>query len=161
MKKEIYTGYWLMKTEPEVFSIHDLKKLKKAPWDGVRNYQARNFMRDHMRLGDKILFYHSSTDPAGIAGLAEVSKTAFPDHTALNPKSQFYDPRSTKENPVWVMVEVSFVAVFPHFVSLAELKSNPFLKDMLAVKPGMRLSVQPVQRKHYEIVLSMSGLRKK
>ena len=114
--------YWLMKSEPSVFSIDDLRANKTEPWDGVRNYQARNFMRDQMQLEDEILFYHSNCHPPGIAGLAVVAKTAFPDFTAWDAKSQYYDPKSTPQAPRWVMVEVRFKQKFHHLISLNELK---------------------------------------
>ncbi len=140
-----------MKTEPDVFSIDDLKKKGHAPWDGVRNYQARNYMRD-MRIGDLILFYHSSCKPPGVAGLARVCKEAIPDHTSWDPKSDYYDPRSSKEKPLWFMLEVEFVEKFPRLVSLDELRGTPELKDMLVLRRGMRLSVQPVDEKNFATV---------
>lgn len=151
--------YWLMKSEPDVFSIDDLKAKGRAPWDGVRNYQARNYMRDGMRVGDLILFYHSSTEPPGVAGLARVAREAYPDFTAWDPRSDYRDPKSTPENPVWMMVDVEFVAKFPRFISLEELKSSPVLKGMLVAKRGIRLSVQPVEKKHFEAVLKMAGAK--
>src|SRR5690348_14287413 len=110
--------YWLMKTEPDVFSIDDLEKKKRAHWDGVRNFQARNFMRDQMKAGDLNLFYHSSTIPPGVAGLARVCREAYPDFTAWDKKSDFFDPRSTPEKPLWMMVDVEFVKKFPRLISL-------------------------------------------
>jgi predicted RNA-binding protein with PUA-like domain len=147
--------FWLMKTEPDVFSIDDLKKKKNAPWDGVRNYQARNFMKN-MKVGDLVLFYHSSVVPPGIAGLARVSREAFPDPTSWDIKSDYFDPRSTSAKPLWFMVEVEFVKKFPKLVLLDQLKSRPDLEGMLVVKRGMRLSVQPVEKKHFEIILKIA-----
>jgi predicted RNA-binding protein with PUA-like domain len=140
-----------MKTEPEVFSIDDLAKKKRNSWDGVRNYQARNYMRD-MKLGDQILFYHSSTTPPGVAGLARVCKEAYPDFTSWDPKSPYFDPRSTPTNPLWMMVDVEFVAKFSTYVPLERLRATPALKTMLVLKRGMRLSVQPVTPSEFEKV---------
>ena len=109
-------NYWLMKSEPDVFGIDDLKRVKKEPWDGVRNYQARNYMRDEMKKGDKILFYHSNTDVPGVVGIMEVSKEAFPDHTSWDKKSKYFDPKSSEENPRWFMIEVKYVSKFPRTV---------------------------------------------
>jgi predicted RNA-binding protein with PUA-like domain len=149
--------YWLMKSEPETFSIDDLKSRPKKTeaWDGVRNYQARNFMRDDMKKGDPILFYHSNCETPGIVGIAEVAREAYPDHTAQDPKSRYYDPKATSENPRWFMVDVKFVKKFPHTLSLVELKANPALKDMLLVQKGSRLSVMPVKENEWKAILKM------
>jgi predicted RNA-binding protein with PUA-like domain len=157
--ERIPMNYWLMKTEPDVFSIDDLDKMKRAPWDGVRNYQARNNMRS-MKKGDMVLFYHSSTEPAGVAGLARVSRESFPDDTAWDSKSDTFDPRSTKARPVWFMVEVEFQEKFPHFVSLEEMKADPRLQAMMVTRRGMRLSVQPVEKEHAEIVVGLGRKEK-
>ena len=133
--------YWLMKSEPSTYSIDDLAKDKITAWDGVRNYQARNFMRDTMKPGDLILFYHSNAEPAGVAGLAKVVKAGYPD-----PKDS-----------LWSMVDVGFFQKFKKFVSLEELKTNSMLKDMLVVRRGMRLSVQPVDQAHFEAVVKMGA----
>lgn len=138
-----------MKSEPDVFSIDDLERKGRAPWDGVRNYQARNFMRDDMRAGDWILFYHSNAAPPGVAGLARVCREAYPDPTAWDPKSAYHDPRSSPEHPVWLMVDVEFVERFPHFVSLDELKTDRALAGLMVTRRGMRLSVQPVDPAHF------------
>ena len=151
-------NYWLMKSEPESYSIDDLKRDKKTHWDGVRNYQVRNFMRDQMKVGDMVLFYHSSAEPPGVAGLAQISKTAYPDPTAWDPKDHHYDPKSDPKNPTWLMVDVKFVEKFPQFVSLSDLRANPKLKGLLVLKRGMRLSVQPVEKLHFEIIRKMGGL---
>ena len=147
--------YWLMKSEPDVFSIDDLRRDGRAPWDGVRNFQARNNMRA-MKKGDLVLFYHSSTEPPGVAGLARVAREAFPDHTAWEKKSEYYDPRSKPEKPLWMMVEIEFVEAFPKYVPLDRLKSDPRLTGMLVARRG-RLSVQPVEEKHFRRVLEMAG----
>ena len=144
-----------MKSEPESYSIDDLKRDKKTHWDGVRNYQVRNFMRDQMKVGDLVLFYHSSAEPPGVAGLAQISKTGYPDPTAWDPKDHHYDPKSDPKNPAWLMVDVKFVEKFPHFVSLPELRANPKLKNLLVLKRGMRLSVQPVGKADFEAIQKM------
>ncbi len=134
--------YWLMKSEPNEFSFDDLKVEpdSTAHWDGVRNYQARNFMRNEMKKGDLVLFYHSNCDPPGVVGIAEVVKEAYPDHTAWDPKDKHFDPKTTKDNPVWFMVEVKWKKAFKRFVSLHELKETRELKDMKVVQRGQRLS---------------------
>ncbi len=148
--------YWLMKSEPDVFSIQDLeKKNKPESWDGVRNYQARNFMRDDMKKGDLVLFYHSSCEVPGVAGIAEVTKEAYPDPTSWDKKSQYYDPKSSKENPRWFMVEVSWKQTFKQVISLQSIKENKKLKDMRLVQKGNRLSIMPVTEKEFEIIKTM------
>jgi predicted RNA-binding protein with PUA-like domain len=141
-----------MKTEPDVFSIDRLKQMKRAPWDGVRNFQARNFMKNDMKVGDLILFYHSSTEPPGVAGLARVAKEAFPDYTSWDKKSSYYDPRSSKEKPLWFMVEIEFVEKFPHYVTLDEIRGNPRLQKMMVIRRGMRLSIQPVSEADFNMI---------
>lgn len=150
--------HWLMKTEPEEFSLDDLRRAPKqtAPWDGVRNYQARNHMRDGMKLGDRVLFYHSSCDPTGVVGTARIAREAYPDDSAWNKKSDYYDPRSTPDNPVWLRVDVKFESELPHIVTLEEMKHVPGLKNMLVIKKGMRLSIQPVTPEEFDIVLAHS-----
>ena len=132
--------YWLMKVEPAAYSIDDLKRDGTTRWDGVRNYQARNFMRDEMRIGDKVLFYASNAEPSGVTGLAEVSKEAEPE----------------KKDPTWVMVEIKFVKKFPRVVSLETLKTTKGLENMVVTRKGSRLSIQPVTKAEYDIVLSLS-----
>ena len=151
--------YWLMKSEPNVFGIEDLKKVKKEPWDGVRNYQARNFMRDDMKVGDEVLFYHSNAKPPGVAGLAKVSKEAFPDHTAFDKKSKYFDPKSDPDNPRWMMVEVEYVSQFKEVIPLDTLKTAKGLEEMLVIKRGQRLSIQPVTAKEYKIIKKMGSAR--
>lgn len=150
--------FWLMKTEPDVFSIRDLKNRpgKKEHWDGVRNYQARNHMRDGMSVGDKVLFYHSSVDPVGVAGIATIASAAQPDPTALDPESKYHDPKATPAKNPWVMVEVKFDREFPRLITLDELRSAPGLEDMMVIKRGMRLSIQPVKPEEFEIVLKLA-----
>ena len=144
--------YWLMKSEPLTYSIEHLKKDKKALWDGVRNYQARNFMKN-MNPGDKILFYHSNTKPPGIAGLARVSRAAVLDPTAFDKNSPYFDPKSTKEKPRWFCVEVQFEKAFSNLFSLEDLRKEKPLKNMLVLKKGQRLSVQPVTKKEYDYII--------
>lgn len=148
--------YWLMKTEPGCFSIDDLAALPNGTtsWDGVRNYQARNFMRDGMSLGDMILFYHSVTEP-GVAGIARVVRESYPDHTAWNPEDRHFDPRSTPEKPLWHMVDVQFVEKFPNSVPLSVMRGVKGLEGMEVLKKGSRLSVMPVTAEEFEIVCRM------
>ena len=149
--------YWLMKTEPEVFSIDDLKNNpnQSSQWEGVRNYQARNFMRDEMKVGDQVLIYHSNCKPPGVAGVAVVSKEAYPDHFAWDKKSKYFDEKCNPENPRWVMVDVKFRAKFSEVVSLPALKEQKGLEEMLILRPGNRLSITPITKKEFEIIQKM------
>lgn len=147
--------YWLMKSEPDAFSIDDLKSKKTSLWDGVRNYQARNFMMNDMKPGDEVLFYHSSTKPPGVAGLATVAKAAVPDPTAQDKRSKYYDPKASPEKPIWFCVEVKFKKKFKELIPLDELKAHAPLKDMLVLKKGQRLSIQPVTKKEFDYILSL------
>jgi predicted RNA-binding protein with PUA-like domain len=148
--------YWLMKSEPDVYSIDDLARDGVTSWSGVRNYQARNFMRDEMRVGDMVLFYHSNAEPPGVAGIARVVEPAHPDLTAQNPQSEYYDPKAKPENPIWVMVDVGFVKKYDRVVSLHDLRTDPGLAGMLVIKRGMRLSVQPVDPAHAKRIESLA-----
>lgn len=150
--------YWLMKSEPDVYSIDQLRKDKTTWWEGVRNYQARNFMMKDMQVGDAVLFYHSNAEPPGVAGLARVSKIAAPDSAQFDKKSEYFDPKATKEKPIWYCVQVEYVDRFAEIVSLAELRENEKLADMLVLQKGSRLSVQPVDKKHYDTIKKMGGL---
>ena len=152
------TRYWLMKSEPDVYSIADLQRDGTTCWDGVRNYQARNFMRDDMRVGDGVLFYHSNAQPMGIYGVARVVRTAYPDHTAFDPADPHYDPKSDPATPTWMMVDVGYVGTFKEPVTLATLKATPALEKMLVIQRGSRLSVQPVSRKEWDIIMKMGEL---
>ena len=134
---------WLMKSEPDAFGIDDLARVRVKPWTGVRNYQARNFMRQ-MRVGDDVLFYHSNARPSGVAGLARVHRTGVVDETQFNPRSPYYNPKSGRDEPRWDCVDVEFVEKLPAVVSLDELREAPGLEDMMVLRRGMRLSVQPV-----------------
>jgi predicted RNA-binding protein with PUA-like domain len=148
--------HWLMKTEPDAFSIARLKKLGRSPWDGVRSFQARNHMQA-MKLGDLSLFYHSSTDPPGVVGLSRVVREAYPDHTQFDRKSKYYDASAKPDAPRWFMVDVEFVERFPKMITLAELKADPELAGMLVIRRGMRLSVQPVEASHMRHILALAN----
>lgn len=148
-------NYWLMKSEPDVFSIDDLKKKKKSGWDGVRNYQARNFMRDDMKLGDLVLFYHSSCEVPGVSGLAKVSKTSHPDPSQFDSKSEYYDPKATHEAPRWFMVEVEFVERFDQVITLTTIKATKGLESMPLVQKGSRLSINPVTASEFKIITAL------
>lgn len=146
-----------MKSEPDEYSIDDLKRDKKAPWFGVRSYQARNFMRDGMRKGDRVLFYHSSCKLVGVAGIAEVANDAYPDRTQFEQKSPYYDPKSSKENPRWMLVDVKYVKKFSDVISLPQLRKERKLKKMIILRPGNRLSVTPVTPGEYDAVLALGA----
>ncbi len=140
-----------MKSEPGAFSIDDLARKKTGGWDGVRNYQARNFMKD-MTVGDKVLFYHSNAGPSGVAGTAEVCRTAYPDPTQFDTADGHYDPKATADKPIWFQVDLRFVSKFPRFIPLDELRKMPELADMLLFKRS-RLSVQPVSTAHWKAIM--------
>lgn len=148
--------YWLMKTEPDTFSIDDLERVRIEPWTGVRNYTARNSMRDDMQVGDGVLFYHSSCEPPGVAGLARVARTGVVDATQFEPSSPYFDPGAKREEPRWICVDVAFERRLPRFVSLAELRAAPQLEGMLLFQRGMRLSVQPVGEAHFSAIVAMA-----
>ncbi len=145
--------YWLMKSEPDVFSIDDLKAKKRGFWDGVRNYQARNFMMNDMTIGDMVLFYHSNAEPPGIAGLARVCEKAKPDPSQWDKKSEYYDPKSTTQNPRWHAVTVEFVKKFKSLYTLDAIRNNKDLQTMLVIKRGQRLSIQPVTAAEYKVII--------
>jgi predicted RNA-binding protein with PUA-like domain len=148
-------NYWLMKSEPSSFSINDLEKApsKTTCWDGVRNYQARNFLRDSIKSGDQVLFYHSNADPPAIVGIAEVVREGYPDHTAYDSKDHHYDPKSNPKNPTWYMVNIKHVRTFKKPLSLEELRHRPELENMVLLQKGGRLSVQPVTPKEWEAIV--------
>lgn len=154
-------NYWLMKTEPTTYSIDDLMNEKDQTdyWDGVRNYQARNFMRDQMKKGDQVLFYHSNTKPPGVAGTAEIVREGYPDFTAFDPSSRYFDPKSTPENPRWFMVNIQFRKKFQSILPLEEIKANPKLQNMKLIQRGQRLSVQPVTQDEFNTILEMAENR--
>ncbi len=147
--------YWLMKSEPNEFSIDDLQRVTVEPWDGVRNYQARNFIRDQMALGDRAFFYHSSCQTPGIVGIMEIAGAAYPDPTAFMPQNAHYDAKSDPRNPTWMLVEVKFVSKLKHPVTLQRLKQEPALADMQLLKRGNRLSVFPVEARHWRRIMQL------
>jgi predicted RNA-binding protein with PUA-like domain len=151
--------YWLMKSEPDVFSFDDLKKRPKKtePWNGVRNYQARNFMRDEMKIGDQILFYHSSCDVPGVAGIAKVNSETYPDLTQFDKKSEYFDPKATNENPRWFLIDVTFMKDLKSFVSLEEIKKHKNLSEMRLLQRGNRLSILPVTREEFEYIVKLGS----
>lgn len=152
--------YWLMKSEPSVFSWSDLLTCPNSttPWEGVRNYQARNYMRDDMQVGDGILFYHSSSDPTAIVGIARVASRAYPDPSAFDQHSKYYDARSKMDNPQWLLVDVTAVETLPRPLTLDQLRHLPGLDSMVLLKKGSRLSVQPVSIDEWRVVLEAAGI---
>jgi predicted RNA-binding protein with PUA-like domain len=153
-------NYWLIKSEGDCYSIDDLKKDKKTPWSGIRNFQARNFMRDTMKIGDKILFYHSNggkQNPTGVYGTAKVFSRSYEDSTQFDKKDEHYDPKSKKENPTWVLVDMAFVSKFKNPITLSAIKFEPSLKGMMVSQIGSRLSIQPVSKEHFEIIIKMAN----
>jgi predicted RNA-binding protein with PUA-like domain len=154
--------YWLFKSEPNVFGIHHLAKRlhQTEPWDGVRNYQARNFLRDDVQMGDLAFFYHSNCEPPGIVGVMSIVKTGYPDTTQFDPESRYYDPRATREKPIWYRVDVKLEQSFPRLISLAELKSHPALQSLWILRRGNRLSITPLTQSEWQAiyVLATDGL---
>lgn len=148
------TNYWLMKSEPSCFSIDDLYKSPKqtAPWDNIRNYQARNYMRDTMQIGDLAFFYHSSCNPPGIVGIMEIVSKAYPDYMAYDPNNRYFDPKSTPENPRWVLIDVRFKEKFPHIITLEHLRQWPELAKMPLLRKGNRLSITPVSAEEWKFI---------
>ncbi|WP_455384423.1 EVE domain-containing protein [Acidihalobacter prosperus] len=147
--------YWLMKSEPDVFGIDDLERVGREPWDGIRNYQARNFMRDRMQVGDKAFFYHSNADPTGIAGIMRIASTPYPDPTAFDPEAKYYDPKSDPDSPRWQLVDVEFERKLKRVITLAELRTHPELEGMALLRKGNRLSIMPVEPEHWEFILGL------
>ena len=149
--------YWLFKSEPTAYSFSDLLKEpdRTAEWDGVRNYQVRNYMRDEMKVGDGVLFYHSSAKPLAVVGTASIVREAYPDSTAWDPNDRHFDQRSTPDNPVWLMVDIKAEQEFAHPVTLPQIKANHNLQDMLLARRGMRLSIQPVTQQEWEEVVAL------
>lgn len=148
--------YWLMKSEPEAYSIDDLKQDKVEPWDGIRNYQARNFMRDQMKKGDLAFFYHSNCKVPGVVGIMSIHQESYPDHTAFDPKSKYFDPKSNPDNPRWCMVDVKFKKKFNSTIPLSTLRETVGLESMVLLRPGNRLSITPVTEEEWNIVLSLA-----
>lgn len=153
-------NYWLFKSEPDAYSIDDLAKAPQRTtcWDGVRNYQARNLLRDEVRVGDRVLFYYSSADPMGIAGTMEVVKAGYPDHTAWDPGDPHYDPKSDPAAPTWYMVDVRLLQVFPRLVTRDELRNCRQTAGMLVLQRGSRLSIQPVTAAQWRAVHELAGV---
>lgn len=148
-------NHWLMKSEPDAFSIDDLKRKQQEAWDGVRNYQARNYMRDGMRVGDKVFFYHSNCAEPGIVGIAKVATDAYPDPSQFDPKSKYFDAGSSRDNPRWMLVDVKFVKKLKRTITLKELQLDPALDGMVLLRKGSRLSVQPVEPGQWEHILGL------
>jgi predicted RNA-binding protein with PUA-like domain len=150
--------YWLMKSDADVYSIDDLAAMPGQTdcWDGVRNYQARNFMREEMQVGDRVLFYHSGKNPS-VVGIARVVKAGYPDHTAWDAKSDHPDPKSTPKNPIWYMVDIVLEQRFPQPIALKQLRATPGLESMMLLRKGMRLSIQPVTAEEFDVVVSLAG----
>ncbi|MDP6899417.1 MAG: EVE domain-containing protein [Candidatus Thalassarchaeaceae archaeon] len=152
-------AYWLMKSEPHVYPWEQLVEDGQTHWDGVRNYQARNTMRDDMKIGDIVLFYHSNCKPPHVAGIARVSKEGYPDHTAQDPDSKYFDEKASPENPRWMMVDIEAIQAMNEIVTLPEMKENPVLEGMPLLARGQRLSVQPVSETHFNEVCKMGGIQ--
>jgi len=152
--------YWLFKSEPDVFSFADLMSARgrRTSWEGVRNYQARNLLRDEVKKGDGVLFYHSSTEPMAIAGIAEVVSDGYSDHTALDPRAKYHDPASTRENPIWFMVDIAGVQAFAEPLTRDRLKQEKALAGMMLLQRGSRLSIQPVTAAEWRCVLKLAGV---
>ena len=148
-------AYWLMKSEPDAYSIDDLARDGTEPWDGIRNYQARNMMRDEMKIGDEILFYHSSCKVPAVVGVAKVASEPYPDPTQFDPKAKYYDPKSKEDDPRWILVDVAFVRKLDRAIPLTELKAHPALADFRLNMRGNRLSIFPVDKKHWDVVISL------
>lgn len=152
---------WLFKSEPETFSIDALahKPKQTTHWDGVRNYQARNMLRDQIKVGDSVFFYHSNCTPPGIVGIAEVVKAGYPDSTAFDPESKYYDPSSSHDKPRWFMVDIRLVKKFPRIITLEEIKNQPELQNMQVARKGNRLSITPVSAKEWEAIQRLAKLK--
>jgi len=145
-----------MKSEPDVYSINDLERDGREMWDCIRNYQARNMMRDDMRIGDEVFFYHSSCKEPGISGIARVASEPYPDPTQFDTDSKYFDPKSSEDNPRWVLVDVEFVRKFEKTITLAEIKAHPGLDDMILTRRGNRLSIMPVSDEHWHLILTLA-----
>ena len=150
-------AYWLMKSNPKFFGIKDLQRLKIDSWDGVRNYRARNFMRDDMKVGDQVIFYHSSAKPSGVAGIMTISKAGYPDPSQFHPEHRHYDPIPTEDAPRWYMVDVKFEQAFTDVIPLLDLKFLPALEDSLLLRKGcQQLTVIPLEPKHWQAIMDMA-----
>ena len=153
------TSYWLMKSEPHVYPWEQLVVDGSTHWDGVRNYQARNIMRDKMSIGDLVLFYHSNCKPPHVAGVSKICKEGYPDFTAQDPASKYFDPKANPEKPIWMMVDIEPIIEFENTVSLHEMKADERLEGMVLIQRFSRLSVQPVSEEHFEIICRLGGLQ--
>lgn len=149
--------HWLIKSEPDVFGIDDLAKVKREPWSGVRNYQARNFMWKEMKPGDLALFYHSNAKPPGVTGIARVVGSPYPDPTQFDEKSEYHDPKSKPENPRWWLTDFEFVGKFPEMLTLEAIKADPMLSEMMVCQRGSRLSINPVDPLHFKRACKLAG----
>jgi len=148
-------AYWLMKSEPDVYSIDNLAKDGREMWDSIRNYQARNMMRDDMRIGEEIFFYHSSCKEPGIVGIMKVASEPYPDPVQFDQKSRYFDEKSSKDNPRWILVDVEFVRKLSRNITLTEIKAEKSLEDMILTRRGNRLSIMPVEKKHWNKILRL------
>jgi len=148
-------AYWLMKSEPDVYSIDNMQKDGREMWDSIRNYQARNMMRDDMRIGDEIFFYHSNCKEPGIVGITRVASEPYPDPVQFDKTSNYFDPKSTQENPRWILVDVEFVRKLSRNITLAEIKAEKSLEDMILTRKGNRLSIMPVEKQHWDRILGL------
>ncbi|MCH8277726.1 MAG: EVE domain-containing protein [Proteobacteria bacterium] len=146
---------WLMKSEPDVYSIDDLQRDGREMWDSIRNYQARNMMRDDMRIGDEVFFYHSSCKEPGVVGVARVASEPYPDPVQFDKKSRYFDAKSNKDNPRWILVDIEFVRKLKRNITLTDIKAEKSLADMILVRRGNRLSIMPVEKKHWNKILSL------
>ena len=154
-ERGVDVGYWLMKSEPDAYSIDDLERDKMEPWDGIRNYQARNMIRDDMEMGDQAFFYHSSCKVPAIVGMMKIVSAAYPDPTQLDPKSKYYDEKSKEEDPRWMLVDVAFDRKTERPITLSELKDHPGLADFRLTQRGNRLSIFPVSEDHWKLILGL------
>ncbi len=147
--------YWLFKSEPNAYSFQDLMRDRVAEWDGTRNFQVRNWLKNDVKVGDGVLFYHSTTPPIGVAGTARVVRDGYPDHTAWDPNSEHPDPKSTPEKPIWYMVDIAPEVPFERVITLDEMRAEPDLRDMMALKRGNRFSISPVTKEEFEAVVRL------
>jgi len=148
-------AYWLMKSEPDVYSIDDLERDGREMWDSIRNYQARNMMRDDMRIGDEVFFYHSNCKEPAVVGVMKVASAPYPDPVQFDENSKYFDPKSSKDDPRWILVDVEFVRKLDNPITLAEIKAHPSLDDMILTRRGNRLSIMPVNKEHWDLILTL------
>ncbi|MBT8082950.1 MAG: EVE domain-containing protein [Gammaproteobacteria bacterium] len=148
-------AHWLMKSEPDAYSIDDLERDGREPWDGIRNYQARNMMRDDMKIGDEVFFYHSNCKEPGIVGIMKVASEPYPDPTQFDRKSNYYDPKSPRDDPRWCLVDVEFVRKLGRTITLSEIKAARGLDGLILTRKGNRLSIMPIEKKHWNKLLSL------